>query len=137
MKPAALLASALLSTAVVWAAPASKNDDDDDDKSDSSKSEIDPHHGYVNHEGHTCEIIDAAEVNCRSGPGLDFEPVTTLKKGFKGTFTCVQTGECIVIDGFKNCGWDRIYIMGVPCYVSGQYTDKDCGAAKLGFCEGG
>ncbi|KAL2148637.1 hypothetical protein VTH82DRAFT_2191 [Thermothelomyces myriococcoides] len=125
MKLPVLLASSLL-CAGAWAAPAAQRDKDDDD------SGIDPHHGYVNHEGHTCEITDA--VKCRAGPGTDFDVVTTLKKGFKGTFTCAKSAECVVIDDFENCTWDLVYLQGIPCYVSGHYTDAECGMAKLGSC---
>ncbi|AEO60491.1 hypothetical protein MYCTH_2309722 [Thermothelomyces thermophilus ATCC 42464] len=130
MKLAALLASSLL-CAGVWAAPATKSDDK------SSTSEIDPHHGYVNHEGHTCEIIDEDDVKCRAGPSTEFDIVTTFNKGFKGTFICAEKGKCVLIDGLENCTWDLIYILGVPCYVSGHYTDSECGVAKLGLCSGG
>ncbi|KAL2196691.1 hypothetical protein P885DRAFT_77814 [Corynascus similis CBS 632.67] len=124
MKLASLIASSFL-WAGISAAPSAKDD------------KIDPHHGYVSHAGHKCTIEGASEVKCRSGPGTDFSVVTTLKEGFTGTFTCVQKGETVTIDGFPNSGWDRIYYLGVPCYVSGQYTDSECGVSKLGFCEGG
>lgn len=30
--------------------------------------------------------------------------------------------------------WDLVYLQGIPCYVSGHYTDAECGMAKLGSC---
>ncbi|KAK4245556.1 hypothetical protein C7999DRAFT_16222 [Corynascus novoguineensis] len=123
MKLANLFLSSLFSAGII-AAPESK------------KVEIDPHHGYVHHHGLKCTIQNTSEVNCRSGPGIEYEVVTSLKKDFEGTFTCVERGECVTIDGFRNCGWDRIYHLGVPCYVSGHYTSEECSLANLGWCDG-
>jgi len=89
MKLANLFLSSLFSAGII-AAP------------DSKKVEIDPHHGYVHHHGLKCTIENTSEVNCRSGPGIEYEVVTSLKKDFEGTFTCVERGECVTIDGFQN-----------------------------------
>jgi uncharacterized protein YgiM (DUF1202 family) len=69
---------------------------------------VDPHDGGIRRQGLSCTVV-ASEVNCRSGPGTEFDVVTSLKKGFVGTFDCAKTGECIVLNGMKN--W---YVRAAP-----------------------
>jgi len=80
-----------------------------------------------------CEIIGgSSRVNCRSGPRTSASVVRTLPRGETYAFSCVKSGECVVINGASNCGWDYSYTLG--CYVSGHYTDNDCTLARLGRC---
>ncbi|KAL2257806.1 hypothetical protein VTK26DRAFT_9148 [Humicola hyalothermophila] len=83
---------------------------------------------------HTCTIRAQNYVNCRAGPSIDSDVVATLPGGMVGGFLCVESGECVTIGGNRNCGWDRLYYFGTYCYVSGHYTDAQCGVAKLGMC---
>ncbi|KAK4107006.1 hypothetical protein N656DRAFT_772892 [Canariomyces notabilis] len=80
-----------------------------------------------------CYIVGGAStVNCRSGPSTDFSVVRTVKKGDVWGFTCVRKGECVVINGATNCGWDWSYTLG--CYINGHYTDSHCTLDRLGWC---
>ncbi|KAK3295301.1 uncharacterized protein B0H64DRAFT_474291 [Chaetomium fimeti] len=82
-----------------------------------------------------CQIIGGAtKVNCRSRPKTSSGMRTTLRRGNTYDFWCVRSGECVTINGFRNCGWH--YIRGLDCYVSGHYTDNHCTLARLGSCSG-
>lgn len=50
-----------------------------------------------------CEIVGgSSKVNCRSGPRTSASVVRTLTKGQTYAFSCVKTGECVVIGGASN-----------------------------------
>lgn len=50
-----------------------------------------------------CEIVGgASKVNCRSGPNTSSSVVRTLPKGETYAFSCVKTGECVIIGGASN-----------------------------------
>ncbi|KAH6983900.1 hypothetical protein EDB80DRAFT_247824 [Ilyonectria destructans] len=78
-----------------------------------------------------CTIVGgSATVNCRSGPGTQYGVTDTVYRGSDYVFTCVKTGECIIIGGNQNCGWHKTG----GCYVNGHYTDNRCTLASLGSC---
>ncbi|KAK4126359.1 hypothetical protein N657DRAFT_688911 [Parathielavia appendiculata] len=82
-----------------------------------------------------CKIIGSSTtVNCRRGPGTKYSVERTLRVGTTYDFWCVRTGECVTINGFRNCGWD--YSRQLGCYVSGHYTSSACSLAGLGGCGG-
>jgi uncharacterized protein YraI len=50
-----------------------------------------------------CEIVGgASRVNCRSGPGTNYGVVRSLPRGEIYGFSCVKSGECVVIGGATN-----------------------------------
>ncbi|KAH7471454.1 hypothetical protein BFJ68_g17301 [Fusarium oxysporum] len=50
-----------------------------------------------------CTIVGgSATVNCRSGPGTQYGISDTVYRGNDYIFTCVKTGECIIIGGDQN-----------------------------------
>lgn len=50
-----------------------------------------------------CTIVGgSATVNCRSGPGTQYGVTDTVYRGSDYYFTCVKTGECIIIGGNQN-----------------------------------
>ena len=50
-----------------------------------------------------CKIVGgASRVNCRSGPRTSASVVRTLPKGETYAFSCVKSGECVVINGASN-----------------------------------
>lgn len=62
-----------------------------------------------------CDIVgNAAEVNCRSGPGTSYKATYKLPKGANYLFTCVKSAECVVINGATN--W----------YVFRGHINSDC-----------
>ncbi|KAK4203628.1 hypothetical protein QBC40DRAFT_316403 [Triangularia verruculosa] len=80
-----------------------------------------------------CEIVgSSSSVNCRAGPNTSSSIVRKLSKGNTYAFSCVTSGECVVIGGATNCGWDYSY--SLACYVNGHYTDGKCTQARLGWC---
>ncbi|KAH6838546.1 hypothetical protein B0I37DRAFT_387144 [Chaetomium sp. MPI-CAGE-AT-0009] len=80
-----------------------------------------------------CQIIGgASKVNCRTSPRTTARVRTTLRKGNTYDFWCVQSAQCVTINGFRNCGWH--YIRGLDCYVNGHYTDNRCTLGRLGSC---
>lgn len=54
-----------------------------------------------------CRILDT--VNCRDGPGTKWPVLRQLRGGTSYNFWCVQSGECITLDGFQN--W---YVLSDP-----------------------
>ncbi|KAL6858260.1 hypothetical protein ACO1O0_005720 [Amphichorda felina] len=84
--------------------------------------------------GQLCRIVGTKTVNCRTGPGTNYKSKVSLASSWtRGYyFTCVKSGQCITINGAKNCGWH--YFEEDRCYVSGHYTDSHCTLAKLGRC---
>lgn len=50
----------------------------------------------------SCRIINASAVNCRTGPGTQYGVVTSFKKGQLLFFICVQSGQCITLNGATN-----------------------------------
>ena len=50
-----------------------------------------------------CEIIGgASKVNCRSGPRTSSSVVRQVTRGQTYAFSCVKSGECVVIGGSTN-----------------------------------
>jgi hypothetical protein len=59
--------------------------------------------GLDKREVQVCEIVGgASKVNCRSGPNTSSSVVRTLTRGNTYAFSCVQSGECVVINGATN-----------------------------------
>ncbi|BCS24207.1 uncharacterized protein APUU_40651S [Aspergillus puulaauensis] len=85
--------------------------------------------------GQLCRVLYSRDVNCRAGPGTNYERRAYLNKEYERGywFTCVKSGECITLNGVQNCGWD--YFEEDRCYVNGHYTDGSCTLAKLGRCK--
>ncbi|KAL2139958.1 hypothetical protein VTI28DRAFT_4470 [Corynascus sepedonium] len=82
-----------------------------------------------------CVIVgDSTYVNCRRGPATKWSVERRLRRGEAYDFWCVRSGECVTIDGFRNCGWH--YSRQLDCYVSGHYTSNACTLARLGGCGG-
>ncbi|KAF2271640.1 uncharacterized protein EI97DRAFT_446470 [Westerdykella ornata] len=80
-----------------------------------------------------CAIIGGSStVNCRSGWTTSARVKRTLTRGNAYDFWCVKTGECVTINGAKNCGWH--YLRDLDCFVNGHYTDNHCTLARLGGC---
>jgi uncharacterized protein YgiM (DUF1202 family) len=51
----------------------------------------------------SCRIVNvSSSVNCRTGPGTQYGVVTSFNKGQLLFFLCVQSGECITINGATN-----------------------------------
>ncbi len=50
----------------------------------------------------SCRIVNASAANCRTGPGTQYGVVTSFKKGQLLFFVCVQSGQCITINGATN-----------------------------------
>ncbi|KAL2263945.1 hypothetical protein VTK26DRAFT_4132 [Humicola hyalothermophila] len=81
-----------------------------------------------------CEITRVSRaVNCRDGPGTKYRVKHSLKRGRPHPFWCVQSGECVTINGFRNCGWH--YVKDLDCFVNGHYTDNRCTTARMGKCD--
>ena len=49
-----------------------------------------------------CRIVNASSVNCRTGPGTQYGVVTSFKKDQLLFFICVQSGQCITLNGATN-----------------------------------
>lgn len=50
-----------------------------------------------------CKIIGGSStVNCRSSPRTTARVKTTLRKGNTYDFWCVQSAQCVTINGFRN-----------------------------------
>lgn len=61
-----------------------------------------------------CEIIGgSSRVNCRSGPNTSSSVVRTLTRGETYAFSCVRSGECVVIGGASN--WS---VLSTPVMVT-------------------
>ncbi|KAK4096485.1 hypothetical protein N658DRAFT_480573 [Parathielavia hyrcaniae] len=91
--------------------------------------------GVSKREVHRCYIVGGSpKVNCRAGPGTSYKVVRAFERGNWYNFGCVQSGECITLNGATNCGWDYTVWGGQECYVNGHYTDSSCTLAKLGKC---
>ncbi|KAH6854809.1 hypothetical protein B0I37DRAFT_40163 [Chaetomium sp. MPI-CAGE-AT-0009] len=82
-----------------------------------------------------CRIVNAPSgVNCRSGPGTGYSVVKSLDNGFLCWYKCYKSGECITMNGVKNCGWHYAATRDWSCYVNGHFTDNNCSASKLPKC---
>ncbi|KAL2126632.1 hypothetical protein VTI74DRAFT_491 [Chaetomium olivicolor] len=129
MKLISLLAAAFLPMGL-FAAPVTEDGVADID----AREPADP--GFSKREGSfPCDIVGGSkEVNCRAGPSTTAKVVYKLSKGDSYVFDCVKSGECVTINGAKNCGWDYLYMGGQGCYVNGHYTDSSCTLANLGRC---
>ncbi|KAK4041116.1 hypothetical protein C8A01DRAFT_34849 [Parachaetomium inaequale] len=80
-----------------------------------------------------CSIVGGSStVNCRTGPNTKYRVKMTMRKGNTYDFWCVYSGQCVTINGFRNCGWH--YSKQHDCFVSGHYTDNRCTLARLGSC---
>ncbi|KAH6624070.1 hypothetical protein B0J18DRAFT_427191 [Chaetomium sp. MPI-SDFR-AT-0129] len=80
-----------------------------------------------------CTIVGGSTyVNCRRGPNTKYAVKLSMRKGNTYDFWCVYSGQCITINGFRNCGWH--YSKQHDCFVSGHYTDNHCTQARLGGC---
>jgi hypothetical protein len=59
--------------------------------------------GLDKREIQVCEIVGgASRVNCRARPNTSSSVVRTLPRGETFAFSCVKTGECVVIGGAEN-----------------------------------
>lgn len=65
--------------------------------------EVDTHRVFTQRDGNACKIVNGKTVNCRAGPGMQYDAVATVSEGSLWFFTCVKSGECITIDG--NVNW--------------------------------
>ncbi|KAH8769094.1 hypothetical protein F5883DRAFT_553553 [Diaporthe sp. PMI_573] len=81
-----------------------------------------------------CNIVgDATTVNCRSCASTSCDIVTKFDVGSKHSFKCAVLGDCVTINGKRNCSWDKAdRTLAKDCWVSGHYTDSRCTLAALG-----
>jgi hypothetical protein len=50
-----------------------------------------------------CQVIGGSStVNCRSGAGTNHGVKVRLRKGVTYDFWCVQPGQCVTVNGFRN-----------------------------------
>ncbi|KAK4124079.1 hypothetical protein N657DRAFT_548212, partial [Parathielavia appendiculata] len=89
--------------------------------------------GFSKRETRVCSIVGSNNVKCRAGPSTSSKVVYVFDKGDRFAFDCVKSGECVVINGATNCGWDYLYQGGQGCYVSGHYTDSECTLGMFGL----
>ena len=64
---------------------------------------VQPHKVLAKPDRAACGIVNtSSKVNCRKGAGTKYDAVASVTKGTYWFFDCVQTGECVTIDGSSN-----------------------------------